>query len=175
MREKDHMVKSEQLYLFKLDYWWCVRFTMIFPLSGWKPKEQDLSKSSVSSKPFEEKWKISPLLQLNVVWFSLPFHCALGRRRGRVEWRALSPFPPQLSSVVFSFSWSTAHCAQLHTFLSLGYSVLSVAGGTLPSVSVAPLAKPPAFSGLWPSTILQPVGFILPVIGCCVPALFGRL
>lgn len=94
MREKDDMVKSEQLYLFKLDYWWRVRFTMIFPLSGWKPKEQDLSKSSVSSKPFEEKCKISSAPPTKIVWFSLPFHCSLGRRRGRVEWRASSPFPP---------------------------------------------------------------------------------
>lgn len=127
MREKDDTVKSEQLCLFKLNCWWCVQFTMIFPLSGPKPKEQDLFKSSMPSKLFEEKCKITPAppVKHSLVLSSFSLYC---RQKERKRWvKGLITFFPQVSSVVFLFSWSPVHCAQLHTFLSLDYSILSVA------------------------------------------------
>lgn len=169
MREKDDTVKSEQLCLFKLNCWWCVQFTMIFPLSGPKPKEQDLFKSSMPSKLFEEKCKITPAppIKHSLVLSSFSLYC---RQKERKRWvKGLITFFPQVSSVVFLFSWSPVHCAQLHTFLSLDYSILSVAQVILSSVPVA-LAKPPASSGLWPSAILQYIWFILFMIVYCVPA-----
>lgn len=104
----------------------------------------------------EEKCRITPAPPTKHSRFS-SFSLCCGQR-GRAEWRLDHFFLNRLQC--FSFPWSAVHCAQLHTFLSLDYSVWSVAHVTLSSIPVA-LTIPPASFGLKPSTALPYLSFIL--------------